>query len=163
MDATSLASFWALVSLILFIAAAVWMKAPKALGTALDDRAGRIRNELDEARALREEAQELLAEYQRKRKEAEQEARDLIAAAQREAESILSEARAKSEEYVARRTTLAEQKIAQAEQDAINEVRANAVSVATAAATRLIQEKMDSATSADLFKSSLAEVKARLN
>lgn len=163
MDATSLASMWALIALILFIVAAVWLKAPKSLAKALDDRAERIRNELDEARALREEAQQLLADYQRKRKEAEQEARELVTAAQREAEAIISEAKAKSEEYVARRTALAEQKIAQAEQEAVNEVRASAVTIASAAAARLIRDKMDDAAAAEQFKASLAEVKARLN
>lgn len=158
MDAT----FWALVALIIFVAILVYVKAPAKLGEALDRRAERIRNELDEARRLREEAQQLLADYQRKRREAEQEAKDLVEAAKREAKAIVAEAKQKTEEYVARRTALAEQKIAQAERDAVNEVRARAVDVAVAAAGKLIADKVDAKTGSKLFETSLQEVKSRM-
>lgn len=159
MDAT----FWAFVALILFLALLAYLKVPAKLGEMLDQRAERIGHELEEARALREEAQQVLAEYQRKRHEAEQEAKDLVQAAKREANAIVADAKEKTEEYVARRTMLAEQKIAQAERDAINEVRARAVDVAVAAASRLLAEKVDAETDARLFKSSLEEVKSRMN
>lgn len=159
MDAT----FWALVALIIFVAILAYMKVPAMMGRSLDERAERIRNELEEARKLREEAQQLLAEYQRKRREAEQEAQDLVAAAKREAKIIVAEAKSKSEEYVARRTALAEQKIAQAERDAVNEVRARAVDVAIAAAGSILSEKVDNKVSGTLFQDSLKEVKSKLN
>lgn len=163
MDATSLASVWALIGLVLFIALVVYFRAPAMIGKALDDRADRIRKELDEARNLREEAQQLLAEYQRKRKEAEQEAAELVEAARREADAILAEAKEKSEEYVARRSELAEAKIAQAEREAINEVRSNAVSIAVAAAGKLLQERIDEKATAELFRNSLDTVKSRMH
>src|SRR5690606_6891563 len=147
----------------LFFAVVVYFKAPAMIGKALDDRADRIRKELDEARNLREEAQQLLAEYQRKRKEAEQEAAELVEAARREADGIIAEAKAKSEEYVARRTELAEIKIAQAERDAIAEVRSNAVSIAIAAAGKLLQERVDDKVRSDLFRSTLDELKSKLH
>ena len=101
------ATFWALVALIIFLAAIVYLKVPGMLiGKSLDERAEKIRNELEEARKLREEAQALLAEYQKKRKEAEKEAGDIVDAAKREAEMITTEAKQKTEEYVARRTAL---------------------------------------------------------
>ncbi|MBA8876953.1 F0F1 ATP synthase subunit B [Phyllobacterium myrsinacearum] len=159
MDAT----FWALVGLVIFLALMVYLKVPGVVGKSLDDRALKIRDELEEARRLREEAQSLLAEYQRKRKEAEKEAGEIVAAAQREAHAIVEETKQKTEEYVARRNKLAEQKIAQAETEAVNEVRASAVDIAVAAASRLLKDKVDAKTSADLFKSSLTEVKSRLN
>jgi len=159
MDAT----FWALVALIIFVAILLYMKVPAMMSKSLDARAERIKNELEEARRLREEAQQLLAEYQRKRREAEQEAKDLVDAAKREAKLIVSDAKEKTEEYVSRRTALAEQKIAQAERDAVNEVRARAVDVAIAAAGKLLAEKVDSKTGAELFKASLQDVKTRLN
>ncbi|WP_159587325.1 F0F1 ATP synthase subunit B [Chelativorans xinjiangense] len=159
MDAT----FWALIALIIFLAILAYLKVPAMLNGALDKRAERIKNELDEARALREEAQQLLAEYQRKRKEAEQEAEEMVAAAKREAKIIVAEAKTKTEEYVARRTALAEQKIAQAEQDAVNEVRARAVDVAVAAASSILAEKVDGKVSGALFDNSLEEVKSKLN
>ena len=159
MDAT----FWATVGLVIFLALVTYLKVPGMITRALDQRAERIRNELDEARRLREEAQQLLAEYQRKRKEAEQEASDIVAAAKREADMIVVEAKAKTDEYVTRRTAMAEQKIAQAEQEAVNEVRARAVDIAVAAAGRVLAEKVDTRTENELFASSLNAVRTRLN
>ncbi|PRD45676.1 ATP F0F1 synthase subunit B [Phyllobacterium phragmitis] len=157
------ASFWALVALIIFAGIIVYMKVPKVLARSLDERADRIRNELDEARRLREEAQQLLAEYQRKRKEAEKEAGEILTAAQREARALLEEAKQKTEDYVTRRNKLAEQKIAQAESEAINEVRSSAVDMAVSAAGRLIADKLDTKAVGELFKQSVGEVKTRLN
>jgi F-type H+-transporting ATPase subunit b len=159
MDAT----FWAFISLILFLALVAYLKVPGMVARSLDQRADRIRRELDDARALREEAQQLLAEYQRKRHEAEQEAAELVTAAKREAEGIVADAKAKTEEYVARRTTLAEQKIAQAERDAVNEVRARAVDVAVAAASKILSDKVDGQVSGALFDQSISQLKAKLN
>ncbi|MEQ8400614.1 MAG: F0F1 ATP synthase subunit B [Roseitalea porphyridii] len=156
-------SFWALVGLILFFGIVYYFKVPGMVTGALDKRGDRIRNELEEARRLREEAQQLLAEYQRKRKEAEKEAEAIVEAARGEAEQITAEAKEKTEEYVARRTQLAEQKIAQAEIDAVNAVRASAVDVSIAAAEKLIGEKMTAKTRGDLFKSSLDQVKSHMN
>ena len=159
MDAT----FWALIALIIFLGIVVYVKVPSSIAGALDNRADKIRNELEEARKLREEAQALLAEYQKKRKEAEKEASDIVDAAKREAEMITAEAKTKSEEYVTRRTALAEQKIAQAEADAMDEVRGSAVDMALAAANRIIGEKVKGDAASDLFKKSLDEVKTRMN
>jgi len=159
MDAT----FWALIALIIFLGIIVYVKVPGTVAKSLDDRAERIRNELEEARRLREEAQQLLAEYQRKRKEAEKDAGDIVAAAQREAAMLLDEAHKKTEEYVARRAVLAEQKIAQAEREAINEVRASAVDLAVEAARTLLAGKIDAKAAGELFKTSVQDVKSKLN
>ena len=159
MDAT----FFALVGLIIFLGILAYVKVPAMLTGALDKRSDQIRNELEQAKKLREEAQQLLAEYQRKRKEAETEAKSILSAAEREATVLREEAKAKTEEYVSRRTAMAEQKIRQAESDAINEVRASAVDLAIAAAEKLIGSKVDSKASNELFKSSLGEMKTRLN
>ncbi len=163
MDATSLAAFWATVALVIFLGIMVYFKVPGLIAKSLDDRAVRIRNELDEARKLREEAQQLLAEYQRKRKEAEAEAESIVAAAEREAATLRDEAKAKTEDYVSRRTAMAEQKIAQAERDAINDVRARAVDIAVEAARSLLGKKVDAKTAGELFKKSLDEVRQRMN
>lgn len=157
------ASFWALVSLIIFLGIVAYFKVPGMMAKSLDERADRIRNELDEARRLREEAQQLLAEYQRKRKDAEKEAGELIAAAEHEAEGLVADARQKTEEYVERRTAMAEQKIALAEAEAINEVRQSAVDIAVAAAQTLIAEKADEKTVGAMFKDSVKELKEKLN
>ncbi len=159
MDAT----FWALIGLIIFLAILVYLKVPAMMGRSLDERAANIAKELDEARTLREEAQALLAEYHRKRKEAEKEASEIVASAQREAAALLTEAKEKSEDYIVRRNKLAEQKIAQAESDAVNQVRASAVEIAVAAAGSLIANKMDAKAAGEMFKASLDQVKTNLN
>lgn len=159
MDAT----FWALIGLVIFLGILAYVKVPAMMAGALDKRADQIRNELEEAKKLREEAQQLLSEYQRKRKEAETEAESILNAAEKEAAVLREEAKAKTEEYISRRTAMAEQKIRQAETDAINEVRASAVDLAVVAAEKLIGSKVDSKASDELFKASLGELKTRLN
>lgn len=156
------ATFWATAALLILIAVAVYLKVPGMLGKSLDERAAKIEKELEEARRLREESQQLLAEFQRKRREAEKEAAEIVEAARREAASLVSEAHKKTEEYVARRTTMAEQKIAQAERDAVNEVRATAVDIAVEAARKVLASKAD-AVDANLFASSLQAVRTSLN
>jgi F-type H+-transporting ATPase subunit b len=157
------ATFYALVGLILFFVLIAYLKVPGMVGKALDARADKISNELEEARRLRDEAQQLLGQYQRKRKEAEQEAADIVAAAKREADMLAAEAHKKTEDYVARRTALAELKIGQAEREAIGEVRASAVDIAVEAARTLLAGKIDAKAGADLFKASLQDVKSKLN
>lgn len=159
MDAT----FWALVALIIFLAILAYLKVPAKVNESLDGRADRIRKELNEARELREEAQQVLAEYQRKRGEAEEEAKEIVASARREAKAIVADAKQKTEEYVARRTALAEQKITQAERDAVNEVRSRAVDIAVAAAGDILDDKVDTKKRGELFKSSLQELKTNMN
>ncbi|MGQ3212770.1 F0F1 ATP synthase subunit B [Shinella sp.] len=157
------ATFYAFVGLILFLALIAYLKVPAMMAKGLDARAEKIQNELAEAKRLREEAQHLLAEYQRKRKDAEAEAASIVAAAEREASALTAEAKQKTEEYVTRRTALSEQKIGQAEADAINAVRAAAVDLAVAAAEKVIAAKADAAVGKALFDNAIGEVKTRLN
>ena len=157
------AAFWATVALFLFIGVIVYLKVPGMISRALDARAAKIRSDLDEARRLREEAQALLAEFQQKRKEAEKEAADIVAAAKREAELLLTDAHKKTEDYVSRRTAMAEQKIAQAEREAVNEVRSSAVDIAIEAARKLLADNPEIKAGEELFKSSLQELKSKLN
>jgi F-type H+-transporting ATPase subunit b len=157
------ATFFALVGLILFFVLLAYVKVPAMMAKALDKRADNIRDELDEAKRLREEAQALLAEYQRKRKEAEAEAAGILASAEREAAMLSEEARQKTEEFVARRNALSEQKIRQAEADAIGAVRAAAVDLAIAAAEKVIAAKADASAQQALFADTIGQVKTRLN
>ncbi|MQB43989.1 F0F1 ATP synthase subunit B [Rhizobium sp. ICMP 5592] len=156
-------TFFAFVALLLFIGLVVYLKVPGMMAKSLDDRADQIRNELAEAKRLREEAQHLLAEYQRKRKEAEADAANIVAAAEREAEMLTTEARKKTEEFVANRTTLSEQKIKQAEADAMKAVRSAAVDLAIAAAEAVLAKKAGGKVQSELFNTAVSEVKTRLN
>lgn len=156
-------TFFAFLSLIIFLGLIVYLKVPGMMAKSLDDRADQIRNDLAEAKRLREEAQHLLAEYQRKRKEAEADAANIVAAAQREAEMLTAEARKKTEEFVANRTALSEQKIKQAEADAMKAVRSAAVDLAIAAAESVLAKKADGHVQSTLFNDAVGEVKSRLN
>ncbi len=159
MDATA----WSLVALIVFLGLVIYLKVPAMVTKGLDDRTAKIRDELDEARRLREEAQSMLAEFQGKRKEAEKEAEEIVAAAKREAAALADDAAKKTADFVKRRTALAEQKIEQAEASALAEVRSSVVDLAVAAAEQLVSGKMSAAKSNDLIKQSIAEVKTKLN
>ncbi|MBB4953840.1 F-type H+-transporting ATPase subunit b [Agrobacterium vitis] len=157
------ATFFAFVGLIIFLGLVAYLKVPGMMGKSLDQRAENIRNELAEAKRLREEAQALLADYQKKSKEAEAEAAQILAFAQREAAAMTADAKQKTEEFLARRNAISEQKIKQAEVDAVNAVRTAAVDLATAAAESLLAKQNDPALQASLLKSGIGEVKSRLN
>ncbi|AHG44264.1 F0F1 ATP synthase subunit B [Rhizobium leguminosarum bv. trifolii CB782] len=157
------ATFFAFVGLVLFLALVVYLKVPGMMARSLDDRADQIRNELAEAKRLREEAQHLLAEYQRKRKEAEAEAAHIVAAAEREAEMLTAEAKKKTEEFVTNRTALSEQKIKQAEAEAMKAVRSAAVDLAIAAAETVLAKQADAKVQSELFGNAVGQVKTRLN
>ena len=157
------ATFWALIGLILFFVLLIYLKVPGTLAGALDKRAAGIKNELDEAKRLREEAQAVLAEYQRKAKDAAAEAGEIIEQAKREAEALGAEARQKMEDYVASRTRMAEQKIAQAETQAIQEVKALSADVAIAAAEKILAAKIKGEAAETLIKRSIADVRGKLN
>ena len=157
------APFWALVALIIFFAIVIYMKVPGLVAGGLDKRAATIKHELDEARRLREEAEALLAQYQRKARDAVTEAAGIIEQAKREADALAGEARQRMEDYVSSRTKMAEQKIAQAEAQAIQEVRALSADVAVDAAQRILAAKTKGEAGTALIDKSIADVKAKLH
>ena len=136
------AEFWVAVAFVLFVGVLAYFGVHKLILKGVDQRRDKIKAELDEARRLKEEAQALLAEYQRKQHEAEEEAAGIIAGAKAEAERMVIEANAKMEEFVARRTKMAETKIAQAEAQAVSDVRAAAADAAVAAAEKMLTESV---------------------
>lgn len=156
------ATFWAFIALLIFLGVAVYFKAPALVTRALDARIAKIEADLEEARRLREEAQALLAEYERKRKAAESEAEDIVAAAKDEAARMTAEAEAALEDLVARRTKAVEDKIAQAEAQAISEVRARSADVAIEAARLLLADQVKENGGA-LVDQSIKDVASRLN
>lgn len=155
--------FWVAVAFVIFLAGLGYMGVHRTLLKALDDRQGRIKAELDEARRLKEEAQALLAQYQSKRQEAEREAESIIAGANAEAERLAIEAKAKMEEFVARRTKLAETKIAQAEAQALTEVRSVAADAAVAAAEKILTQTAKGQIAQTLLSQGIEDVKRKLN
>lgn len=155
--------FWVLVSFVGFVALLMYYGVPSIIGKALDDRAAAIKNELDEARRLREEAQALLNDYQAKAKAAEQEAKSIIEQAQREAEALASESSKALAESLERRSKLAEEKIARAEAQAVSEVRTAAVDAAVSAAEKLIAGKVSGGAGSSLIDEAIKDLKTKLN
>lgn len=156
-------TFWVAVSLVIFLAILAYFGVPKAIVAGLDSRGEKVAKELAEARRLRVEAEKLLAEYEAKRKAAESEATGIVAAANEEAKRLAEEAEAKLNDFVARRTKSAEDKIALAESQAEAEVRAAAAEAATRAAEVIIRAQVGGKTGDALFAAGLGEVKAKLN
>jgi F-type H+-transporting ATPase subunit b len=155
--------FWVAVAFVIFVGILVYVGVPKMLLGALDDRAKRVQAELDEARRLKEEAQKLLAEYKAKQRQADEEAVAIIEGAKAEAERIAAESKTKMEEFVARRTKMAETKIAQAEAQAIADVRAAAAEAAVTAAEKILTESVKGKVADDLLTRGIGDVKTKLN
>jgi F-type H+-transporting ATPase subunit b len=157
------AETWVLLAFILFLAGLGYIGVHKMLAKSLDERAGRIKAELDDARKLRDEAAGLLSDYQRKRREADGEAQDIIAGAKAEAERMAAEAKTKIEEFVARRTKMAETKIAQAEAQATADVRRAAADTAIAAAETILTAETKGKLAGLLIATGIDDVRNKLN
>ncbi len=157
------AETWVALAFVLFVAGLGYIGVHRMLAKSLDERADRIKAELDEARKLKDEAAKLLADYQRKRQEAEGEAQEIIAGAKAEAERLAAEAKAKIEEFVARRTKMAEIKIAQAEAQAAADVRAAAAGAAVAAAEKILAEETKGKLANELLAKGIEDVRKKLN
>lgn len=155
--------FWVAVAFLLFIALLIYKGVPGLVGKALDDRADAIKKNLDDARKMREDAQALLSEYQRKAAEAEGEAQKIVEQARREGDALRSEAERKASEAVARRIKLAEEKIARAEMTAIGEVRGAAVDAAIAASEKILAAKADGDIGQRLIAEGISDLKSKLN
>ena len=156
-------NFVVLVAFLLFVGVLLYLKVPSLLGGMLDKRAEGIQAELDEARALREEAQTLLAGYERKQKEVQDQSERIIAHAKEEAKVAAEQAKADLKVSIARRMAAAEDQIASAEAAALKEVRDRAVSIAIGAAKDVIAKQMTADDANKLIDSAIADVDAKLH
>ena len=134
-------TFWAGVAFVVFVVLA-FRPGKRILTGALDARIAKIHEEIEEAQRLREEAQSTLASYQRRQREAVQEAENIIAHAREEAERTRARVEAELEESIKRREAQATEKIAQAEAAALDDIRDRAVELAIGATAKLLEEKM---------------------
>ncbi len=156
------ANFWILAAVLLFIGLVV-KQGYRQGGTILDERASKIEAELDQARTLREETQELLSNYQKKQREAAKETEAILEFAKEEAERKNERAKRDLEIFVARRTEQAVQAIAQAEVQATKEVRNAAIDAALGATARLIRENLDERRADTLLDEAVAELSKKLH
>jgi F-type H+-transporting ATPase subunit b len=156
------AAFWATIALFVFIGVVLYLKLPAMITKALDGRIKAIEAELNEAERLRLEAKFLLEEYESKRQSATQEAESIVAAAREEAFRMTGEAKTALEAMIVRRTKAVEDKIAQAEAQAIADVRARSADVAIEAARVLLTKQMANKGDA-LVDQAIRDVAAKLN
>lgn len=155
--------FVVVLAFLLFIGILLMAKVPSMLGKQLDNRSEGIRKELEEARALREEAQTILASYERKQKEVQEQADRIVKTAKSEATASAEQAKADLEKSIARRLAGAEEQIASAETAAVNAVRDRAVTVAVAAAREVIAKQMSATEGNKLIDASIATVQSKLH
>jgi len=155
---------WTGIGLIIFLLAVIFVaKAPKTIAKGLDDRAAKIRSELDSAAALRKEAEAKLADAERRQKEAETSAKDIVESARREAEQFAKDASAALAERIKLREKLAEERIARAESEAMRDVRIAAVDTASKAAAAILTEQLTGKAADDHFAASLEKVTKALS
>ncbi|WP_170787325.1 F0F1 ATP synthase subunit B [Ruegeria lacuscaerulensis] len=155
--------FVVLLGFIVFIAVLFYFKVPGMIGGALDKRAEGIQSELDEARALHEEARSLLASYERKQREVQSQADAIVAAAKDDAALAAEQAKVDLEKSIARRLAAAQDQIASAEASAVKEVRDQAITVAVSAANAVLAKQMTATQANKLIDAAIADVGEKLH
>jgi F-type H+-transporting ATPase subunit b len=154
---------WVALGFVVFLATLGYLRVHRKAAEALDQRQARIKAELDDASRLRKEAQALLAEFERKGLAAESEAEAIIASAKAEAERLAVEAKQRMEDFVARRTKMAEAKIAQAEAQALADVRAASADAAVAAAEKILATAAKGKVAEELLARGIEDVRRKFN
>lgn len=155
-------SFFVALAFATVVAAFLYLKLPQRLLAALDAKSAEIANELEQARKLREEAQALLADYETRRKSAEQQAEVILTEARETAQRLAEESRTAMQAQLERRTLQAEIKIARAEEQLVGEVRAAITQLAVDAAAHLIETGMSAPQANALIEQNISELKDRL-
>ena len=155
--------FVVLIAFVIFVGILVYMKVPGKVGEMLDGRATSIQSELNEAKALREEAQALLASYERKQKEVQEQADRIVASAKDEATAAAAAEKEEIATSITRRLTAAEEQIVSAQNSAVKEVRDQAIAVAVGAAKDVIAKQMDAKSAGSLIDESINTVAEKLH
>lgn len=154
---------WVAIAFVILMGLFAYLGVHRTVLKALDHRAEHIRNELEEAKRLKQEAAKVLADYKARRASAEREAEEIVTSAKAEAERIAADAKAKMEDFVARRTKAAESKIALAEAQALADVRSAAADAAVQAAATVLSQSVKGSLGEDLVAKGIAEVGRKLN
>jgi F-type H+-transporting ATPase subunit b len=157
------AETWVAIAFLCFLGLLAYLGVHRKLIDTLDQRQARIKSELDEALRLKNEAQALLAEFERKGRAAEGEAAAILAGAKAEAERLAAEAKSRMEDFVARRTKIAEAKIVQAEAQAVADVRAAAADAAVAVAEKILGAAAKGKVAEDLVTQGIEDVRSKFN
>lgn len=155
--------FVAMLGLLVFLGILLYFRAPAFVGGLLDKRAAQIRTDLEDARALRDEARAVLASYDRKQKEVQEQAARIVASAREEATAAAEQAKIDLKTSIERRLAAAEERIAAAESDAVRQVRERAIAVAVAAAGDVLARQQTAESAAASIDAAIGQVQARLN
>jgi len=156
-------NFVVLLAFLVFVAILLWAKVPAKLGAMLDARANQIKAELAEAKSLRDEARALLASYEKKQKEVQEQSERIVAAAKDEALAAAKQAKEDLKTSIARRLAAAEDQIASAEAGALRQVREKAVAVAVAAAADVLAKQSSAEAASASIDDAIAQVEAKLH
>ena len=156
-------TFWVAVAFVLLIGVFLYYKVPAMIGKQLDERAAKIKQELDEAAKLHSDAQALFADYQRKQKNALKEAQDIVAQAEAEAKRITAQAAADTEAMLKRGEALAQAKIAQAEAAAVKEIRDAAADLAVEAAKQVLTQEIQGPKAQAMVDKAIADLRGKLH
>jgi F-type H+-transporting ATPase subunit b len=156
-------NFWVLISFVLFIGVAIYFGLHTMIVKVLDERSERIKRELDEARRLRNDAQTLLGEYQRKQRQAMEETQAIVARAEREAKRLVASAEADLNADIARRTQVAQGKIAQAQAQAIKDVRDATIDAAMLATEKVLLQRLQGAEAYAALDRAVSELRGKLH
>ena len=149
---------WTLVAFTIFVAIAIYLKAPSIIAKLLDEQIERVKKELSDAIDLKEEANSLLAEYQRKKEAAEQEAAEIISNAKERAHAYESSALVKGEEIIKRQEVQSIEKINQAEIQAMSRIRKTIIDQSIDSAEKLVSEKISTEKSDQILSDSLKDL-----
>jgi F-type H+-transporting ATPase subunit b len=152
---------WVAIAVLIVFALLAWKKVHHAVGKALDSKIALIRDQLAEAESLRKEAEALKAEYEKKAKSVDKDRKALMERAKQEADAIVAKAKTDAEALIERRTRMAEDKIVAEERAAVEQLRAAAADAATKAAAKLIAERHDAKSDAQLVDRAIKEIAGR--
>lgn len=155
-------TFFVAAAFFVVMALFVYLRLPQKVVGLLDARAEDIRNELEQAKKLREDAENLLAEYEAKRSAAEKQAEQIVADARANAEAIAADARDKMQEQLERRTAQAKEKIARAEANMVKEVRQAVTAVAISAAETVLRDTLSEQQQQALIAKNIAEIESQI-
>jgi len=156
-------TFWVAASTAVFVGGVIWSKAHKSVAAMLDAKSEEIRKQIEEAKSLRDEAEQMLLDYQRKQRDAEQEAADILAQAESDAKNLVDAAKTEISALVDRREKAADEKIKQAEVSAVKEVKAVAADVAVQATTEVLTVTLKGKGAKALADAAIAEVEQKLH
>jgi F-type H+-transporting ATPase subunit b len=150
---------WVFIAFIIFISIAIYLKVPNMVTKLLDEQISKIKNDLDDARKLKEDANSLLAEYERKIESANKEAENIINQAKNNAKSYEENSNKKVEEFILRSEKQSIEKIQQAQKSAIKKINEEIVNKSVEVAEKIISKNMNDQNNNKLFENSINQIK----